>query len=158
MGFALSDIQIKSSAFSAGNTIPSRYTGEGINVSPPLAWTNVPNNTKSLAIVCHDPDAPLVTASQYGYVHWVLYGIPSDVRILGEDNSLYVPGKNDFGNTNYGGPMPPAGHGNHNYYYWILALSRQPNLPAGLTMIELFRKIESDVVGMNRLIGVYRRS
>ena len=157
MGFALSDIQLKSTAFGSLEPIPTRYTGEGIDVSPPLSWKNVPEGTKSFAIVCHDPDAPLVTPSQYGYVHWVLYGIPGDLRILGEDNTLYVGGRNDFGNNSYGGPMPPPGHGIHQYYFWIMALNSQSKLPAGLTMVELFRKIEEDVIGMNRLVGTYRR-
>ena len=157
MGFALSDIQIKSTAFGSQGKIPTRYTGEGNDVSPPLSWKNVPEGAKSFAVVCHDPDAPLVTPSQYGYVHWVLYGIPADVRMLSEDNSLYVGGRNDFGNTNYGGPMPPPNHGIHQYYFWIMALNRQTSLPMGLTMIELFRKIEGHVIGMNRLVGTYQR-
>ena len=157
MGFALSDIQLKSTAFGAHEWIPARYTGEGIDVSPPLAWKNVPDGTQSFAIICHDPDAPLVTPSQYGYVHWVLYGIAGDVRTLSEDNSLYVGGQNDFGNTHYGGPMPPPGHGIHQYYFWVLALNGHPDLPPGLTMVELFRKVEANVIGMNRLVGRYRR-
>lgn len=158
MGFALSDMQLSSSAFTNGGAIPSKHTGEGDDVSPELSWTNAPENTQSFAIVCHDPDAPLLKPTGYGYVHWVLYGIPGDVSALPEDNSSFTQGQNDFGTTGYGGPMPPPGHGVHNYFFWVLALDSSPDLPAGLTMLELFEAIEPNVIGMNRLVGTYQRS
>ena len=73
MGFALSAMQLTSSAFATGGAIPSKHTGEGVDVSPELSWSDAPQGTKSFAVVCHDPDAPLVTPGRYGYVHWVLY-------------------------------------------------------------------------------------
>ena len=77
MGFALSTMQLTSSAFETGNVIPTQHTGEGDDVSPALAWTDAPEGTQSFAIICHDPDAPLVTPGRYGFVHWVLYNIPA---------------------------------------------------------------------------------
>ena len=157
MGFALSGMQLTSSAFTAGSAIPSKHTGEGEDVSPALAWTDAPEGTKSFAIVCHDPDAPLLTPKGYGFVHWVLYGIPGDVSNLAENSRDYTQGSNDFGNAGYGGPMPPEGHGVHNYFFWVLALDNELDLPAGLSMLELFESVEPHCIGMNRLIGTYQR-
>ena len=84
MGFALSDMQLTSTAFATGSSIPSKHTGEGVDVSPELSWSNAPEGTKAFAVICHDPDAPLVTPRTYGYVHWVLYNIPGDISSLPE--------------------------------------------------------------------------
>ena len=75
MGFALSKLQLSSPAFEPRGEIPSKYTGEGEDISPPLQWTNVPDGTRSFALICHDPDAPVVSEGTYGFVHWVLYNI-----------------------------------------------------------------------------------
>lgn len=158
MGFALSDMQLTSPAFDNDGPIPARHTGEGEDVSPGFSWRNAPGNTRSFAVVCHDPDAPLITPrGTYGFVHWTLYNIPGSVTELPEGVSDYTAGKNDFGNTGYGGPMPPEGHGEHKYYFWVLALGAELNLDAGLTLWELLEKVEPHVIGMNRLIGTYQR-
>ncbi|MDE2149799.1 MAG: YbhB/YbcL family Raf kinase inhibitor-like protein [Gammaproteobacteria bacterium] len=159
MGFALSDLQLTSPVFVHLGAIPNKYTGQGQDVSPPLAWRNVPAAARSLAVICHDPDAPLVASGgSYGFVHWVLYNIPGSVAALPEAARDHTAGKNDFGKTGYGGPMPPPGHGKHHYYFWLLALNDELNLPAGLTLWEFLRRAEPHVVGMNRLIGTYERS
>lgn len=158
MGFALTTMSLTSSAFANGLQIPKEHTGEGPDTSPSLAWNDVPEGSKSFAIVCHDPDAPLLTPEAYGYVHWVLYGIPGSVRNLPENSSDYTQGRNDFGNLGYGGPMPPPGHGVHQYYFWVFALNEELDLPEGLTMLELFKAIEPAVIGMNRLVGTYERN
>ena len=158
MGFALSDMQLTSTAFEPGGSIPSKHTGEGEDVSPALSWSNAPDGTKAFAVICHDPDAPLVTpAGTYGFVHWVLYNIPGSTTGLAEGSGEFTNGKNDFGNEAYGGPMPPNGHGTHQYYYWILALNEQIDLEAGLTMWQLLERIEPNLIGMNRLVGTYQR-
>lgn len=158
MGFALSKMQLTSPAFEAGGDIPARHTGEGEDVSPPLAWSQVPDGTRSFALVCHDPDAPLVKPGVYGFVHWVLYGIPGSARSLPQGVAEHTAGRNDFGNPGYGGPMPPPGHGRHHYFFWLLALDAAPALPPGLTLWELLERIEPHVIGMNRLVGCYQRS
>ncbi|HEY8543804.1 MAG TPA: YbhB/YbcL family Raf kinase inhibitor-like protein, partial [Acidimicrobiales bacterium] len=85
MGFAPSDMTLSSPAFENGGPIPRRHTAYGENISPPLRWTGAPEGTRSFALICHDPDAPLVTpAGHHGYVHWVLYNIPGDVTELPE--------------------------------------------------------------------------
>lgn len=158
MGFALTDMQLTSTAFENGGSIPSKHTGEGDDVSPALSWSDAPEGTESFAIICHDPDAPLLSpGGTYGFVHWVLYDIPADVTSLAEGDSGYTAGKNDFGNTGYGGPMPPNGHGVHQYYFWVLSLDSKPELEAGLSLWDLLKKIEPNVTGMNRLVGTYKR-
>lgn len=159
MGFALSDMQLASTAFENGGQIPSKHTGEGVDTSPALAWSSTPDGTKAFAVICHDPDAPLVSSGgTYGYVHWVLYNIPGSVTGLAEGNSLFTHGKTDFGTEVYGGPMPPNGHGTHQYYYWVLALNESVDLEAGLTMWQLLERVEPNLIGMNRLVGTYQRA
>lgn len=158
MGFALSDIELASSVFQQRGNIPKKHTGEGEDVSPPLSWSNAPEGTRSFALICHDPDAPLVTAAgAYGFVHWVLYNIPSSVTQLAENEKSFTQGGNSFGREGYGGPMPPEGHGTHHYFFWILALDADTDLDPGLSMEELLREIEPNLIGMNRLVGTYSR-
>ena len=157
MGFAPSTMQLTSPAFAPMGRIPREHTGEGEDVSPPLAWRGAPPETKAYALVCHDPDAPLVTPHGYGFTHWVLYNIPGNVAELRKGESGYTSGANSFGKQGYGGPMPPELHGVHHYYFWLLALRSATHLPPGLTMLELFAAIEPHVLGMNRLIGTYSR-
>lgn len=158
MPFAPSDLTLHSPAFEDGGAIPARYTGEAENVSPPFSWTKVPEGTQAFALVCHDPDAPLVTPDgHYGYVHWVLYGIPGDVTDLPEGTGDYVQGVNQTGAPGYTGPMPPPGHGLHRYFFWLLALKEAPELPPGLDLYGLLAKIEPHVIGMNRRLGTYQR-
>lgn len=158
MGFALSNMELSSSAFNQGGNIPRKYTGEGDDVSPALAWSAAPDGTRAFAVICHDPDAPLVTGNgTYGFVHWVVYNIPATTMRLAEGDKGHTGGKNDFDNTGYGGPMPPNGHGNHNYYFWVLALNDDTRLPEGLTLWQLLEKTEPSLIGMNRLVGCYKR-
>jgi len=159
MGFALSDIQLTSTAFENNGAIQPQHTGEGSDISPSLAWKNPPEGTQAFAVICHDPDAPLISnRGTYGFVHWAYYNIPGSVYTLDEGCNLYTKGANDFGKEGYNGPMPPNGHGRHRYYYWILALDSQLDLPAGLTMWELLEQAEPHVIGMNRLVGSYIRT
>lgn len=158
MGFALSELQLTSSAFGQGDDIPTTYTGEGDDVSPPMSWRDAPPGTRSFALICHDPDAPLVSGNgTYGFVHWVLYNIPGSVSSLDKASTDYTVGRNDFGNPGYVGPMPPEGHGEHYYYFWLLALDTDTPWEEGLTLWELLAKVEPHLKGMNRLVGRYRR-
>ncbi len=157
MGFALSTMQLTSPAFETGGAIPAKHTGEAEDVSPALAWSDAPDGTRSFAVICHDPDAPLVTPGRYGYVHWVLYNIPASATGLAEGSGEHTQGVSDFGSPGYGGPMPPEGHGVHNYFFWLLALDAEPNLEPGLGMWDLLERIEPNVIGMNRLVGTYQR-
>ena len=158
MGFALTDMQLSSTAFADGGAIPLKHTGEGVDVSPELTWTNVPEGARSFALICHDPDAPLIKPGTYGFVHWVLYNIRGSSRGLPEGDTEFTCGMNDFGNAAYGGPMPPEGHGTHRYFFWLFALSNDESIEADLTMWQLLERIEPVVIGMNRLMGTYSRS
>lgn len=158
MGFALSDMQLSSTAFTQGGKIPAKHTGEGEDVSPALTWTQAPDGARAFAVICHDPDAPLVTpGGTYGFVHWVLYNLPAGTHQLAEGTGEGTAGVNDFGNQGYGGPMPPDGHGVHNYFFWVLALDKELNLEPGLTLWQLLAKAEPHIIGMNRLVGTYQR-
>jgi Raf kinase inhibitor-like YbhB/YbcL family protein len=157
MGFAPTSMQLTSPAFSAHGSIPRKHTGEGEDVSPALAWTDPPEGTRGFALICHDPDAPLVSPGSYGFVHWVLYNIPGDVRSLPEGTRDYTNGRTDFGKQQYNGPMPPNGHGRHHYFFWLFALDRELDLEAGLAHWELLQRIEPHTLGMNRLMGTYER-
>ncbi|MCK2182418.1 YbhB/YbcL family Raf kinase inhibitor-like protein [Halomonas getboli] len=157
MAFALSKMQVTSSAFDNLQPIPAKYTGEGDDVSPPLAWENPPEGTKGYAVICHDPDAPLVEHGHYGFVHWLVYNLPASVTSLEEASARGTRGRNNFQRNDYGGPMPPEGHGTHLYYYMVLALDKPTDLPEGISMDELLKQIEPHLLGMNRLIGTYQR-
>ncbi len=158
MGFALSDLHLSSTAFNQSCSIPTKHTGEGEDVSPNFSWSNGPENTQAYAVICHDPDAPLITTKgNYGFVHWVYYNIPATINTLKEGCTEYTNGMTDFGKQIYGGPMPPNGHGQHHYYFWILALDKNVVVEPGLTMYELLAQVEPNVIGMNRLIGHYQR-
>lgn len=157
MKFAPSKLRVTSSAFVDGGAIPKAHTGEGADTSPALAWTDAPAQAQSFAVICHDPDAPVVAHGGYGFVHWVLYNIPGSVRELAGGSTAHTQGVSDFGKQGYGGPMPPPGHGIHHYYFWVLALDRVMSIEPGLNMSALLGRIEPHVIGMNRLVGTYRR-
>lgn len=157
MGFALSDMQLKTPSFENRGKIPDKHTGVGKDVSPALEWTNVPEGTRSFAVICHDPDAPLVLPGTYGFVHWVLYNIPGSVNSLPEGTQDYTKGVNDMNKHGYNGPNPPGGHGVHHYFWWLLALNTELNLEAGLTQWQLLERVEPYLIGMNRIVGVYEK-
>ena len=157
MAFAPSNMRVSSEAFEDGGAIPSRHTGEGEDISPALSWQDAPEGTKGFAVICHDPDAPLVQNGSYGFVHWVLYNLPASTTSLEENSGEGTAGINDLEKSGYGGPMPPEGHGAHRYYFWVLALDEATDLPAGLSMAELLEHIEPHLLGMNRLVGTYQR-
>jgi Raf kinase inhibitor-like YbhB/YbcL family protein len=150
-------MEVTSGAFDALGAIPAKHTGEGEDVSPALAWTGAPDEAKSFAVICHDPDAPLASPGSYGFVHWVLYNLPAGTTGLEEGSAAGTAGVNDFGKAGYGGPMPPEGHGRHHYYFWVLALDADPGLEPGLTMWEFLERVEPHVIAMNRLVGTYQR-
>lgn len=159
------EIQLTSAAFSPGERIPKKYSGEGEDRSPPLAWSQVPEETRELALICEDPDAP--TAEPW--VHWVLYKIPADLRELPEgilpeghpsQPAGVVQGKNSWGSgqtIGYRGPMPPPGHGTHHYYFTLYALDvKLPDEP-GLTQKALWQAMHDHILSRGQLMGTYAR-
>jgi Raf kinase inhibitor-like YbhB/YbcL family protein len=157
-------IQITSSAFAQGQPIPKQYTGEGADVSPPLAWSGLPAGTKELALICDDPDAPQAEP----WVHWVIYKIPADAKGLGEgvprDRKLKEPfdalqGKNSWPAAEaigYRGPMPPPGKV-HRYYFKLYALDVLLQAEPGLEKKALLAQMKGHVVGEGELMGTYKR-
>ncbi len=150
--FFVSDLEISSPAFDNHGAIPDRHATSGDNVSPPLEWTGVPEGTKAFAVVCHDPDAPLVD----GWTHWVAYGIDGDATGLPEGAEGLTEGPHTGGGSGYSGPAPPPGHGTHHYYFWVYALSEDPGLEPGLSRRELLEAIEDSVIEQARIVGTYR--
>lgn len=151
-------MKLTSVAFEEGAFIPAEYTCEGKDISPPLAWTNVPAEAKSLALICDDPDAPVGT-----WVHWVLYDLSPKFLHLpeGMPPSEVTPegakqGVNDFRRSGYGGPCPPPGKP-HRYFFKLYALDIEPGLPAGATKADLLRAMEGHVLAEGQLVGLYKR-
>lgn len=158
MGLALSnELVLKSSAFDNRGEIPRAYTREGRDISPPLSWSGAPEQTRSFAVFCHDPDAPLVISGRYGFSHWTLYNIPASVSELSEGTQEYTVGENDFDQSGYGGPLPPEGHGVHHYFFWVLALDTDARFEGGMNLGQLLENVGPHVVAMNRLVGTYER-
>jgi Raf kinase inhibitor-like YbhB/YbcL family protein len=150
----VASMQVHSSAFSDGSPIPRKYSKEGENVSPPVEWSGAPAGTKELALITDDPDAPRAKP----FVHWVAYGIAADSRGLAEGaKSGFVAGKNDFGESGYGGPMPPPGHGPHHYHFKVYALDAPIAGAAGKTKDELLRAMEGHVLASGEVVGTYER-
>ena len=154
MAFALSTLSLSSPDFRHGERLPERHGYDSGNVSPALRWQGLPAGTRSVALFCHDPDAPLVShTGNYGFTHWLVYNIPPSVNKLDQGCRDYAQGNNDFGESGYGGPRPPDGHGRHHYYFWLLALDVEPAIQDGLGLADFLEKVEPHVLGMNRLMG-----
>ena len=147
-------IQLTSTAFGEGERIPTKHTGEGEDVSPPLVWSGLPEGTKEFALICDDPDAP----TPKPWVHGVVYKIPADCTSLGEDNiGKALWGKNSWGRSEYGGPMPPSGDGPHRYVFRIYALDAELDLKPGATKEQLLKAMEGHILAEGKLTGTYER-
>lgn len=159
------DIKVTSSAFVQGERIPKRYSGEGQDISPPIAWSDLPEGTKELVLICDDPDAPTTDP----WVHWVIYKIPADTHELPEavPNALRLKkpagalqGKNSWNNgqtIGYRGPMPPPDHTLHHYYFTLYALSVKLVAEPGMTKKALLQDIQEHVIAKGQLMGTYQR-
>jgi len=147
-------IRIVSTAFEPNRPIPKKYTGEGPDVSPPLAWSGVPEPTKELALICDDPDAP----TPEPWVHWILYQLSPTLTGLKEgDKAGGIEGKNSFEKTGYGGPLPPRGDGMHHYHFMLYALDQPLGVGAGLSKDQLLVAMKGHVLAQGELIGTYER-
>jgi hypothetical protein len=154
MGLNIADLAISAPAFTALGPIPDKHAKDGQDISPQLDWSGVPAGTVELAVICHDPDAPLPD----GFTHWVLYGIPASEQGVKEGGgSAYTEGINDFGDSGYGGPQPPPGHGVHHYYFWIYALDTELRAGPGLNRRELLDAMSDHILEQNRVVGTYEQ-
>jgi Raf kinase inhibitor-like YbhB/YbcL family protein len=145
------DLKITSLAFGGHGAIPAQYTSDGEDISPALEWSGLPEGTRALALVVHDPDAPLVD----GFTHWVAYGIAPEAPGLAEGSDAVTQGTNSGGNAGYNGPAPPPGHGPHHYYFWLYALDKDLEIEPGLSRRALLSRIEDHVIEQARVIGTY---
>jgi Raf kinase inhibitor-like YbhB/YbcL family protein len=146
------DFTLSSSAFKHGAAVPRRHTCDGEDVSPALAWSGVPEGTRSLALVVDDPDAPGRT-----FLHWLAWGLEPEAGSLGEGEAAPVEGTNDFGSTGYRGPCPPPGHGPHRYFFRLHALGAPVDVRGGAGRDELERAIRDHQLGTAELMGTYER-
>jgi hypothetical protein len=150
-------MKLTSTAFSEGGMIPAQYTCNGPDVSPPLNWEDVPEETKSMTLIADDPDAPVST-----WVHWVLYKLPTDSRELQEDlpKTKVLPngaiqGTNDFRKIGYNGPCPPGG--THRYFFKLYALDELVDLNPGARKKDLLDAMKGHILAECQLMGKFSR-
>jgi Raf kinase inhibitor-like YbhB/YbcL family protein len=151
-------LQIASPAFSAGGTIPKKFTCDGSDASPQLTWTDSPARTQTFALIMDDPDAPVGT-----WVHWVIYDLPATTRDLAEGiaKQEQLPdgarqGRNDFGEIGYGGPCPPPGKA-HRYFFKLYALDAKLDLKAGAKKSDVERAMQGHILAQAEWMGRYAR-
>ncbi len=168
-------LTLTSTAFKNGDALPKDYSGDGKNVSPPLAWTGAPASTKEFALILDDPDANF--GGRGPFVHWVIYKIPGTARGLPEAvpmganvsvagitgainglsgfNAFQRPGQPPM-EPGYRGPAPPAGQPHH-YHFTLYALSEPLDVKEGLDKAALLKAMEGKIVAQGEIVGVYQR-
>ncbi len=151
-------LRVESQVIRPGGAIPEKHTVRREGISPSSAGRDVPPGTKCFALICDDPDAPVMT-----WVHWVVYAIPADRRSLPEDVKKVrsLPdgtrqGVNSWKRVGYGGPCPPR-NSTHRYFFRLFAVGKVLDLPPGAEKKELLRAMEGTVLAQAELIGTYRR-
>ena len=145
-------LRLSSSAFAAGTTIPAKYTCQGDNISPPLDISGVPDNTETLVLIVHDPDAP-----RGDWVHWLVWNLPPSTKTIAE-NSMptgTVQGTTSFDKVGYGGPCPPSG--THHYVFDLYALNNEPNLSPSTTREQLQAAMNGHIVDQAKLVGLFSK-
>jgi Raf kinase inhibitor-like YbhB/YbcL family protein len=142
-------LKIMSSAFKYNERIPAKYTCDGIDVNPPLKFRNIPNGTKSLALIVDDPDAPMGT-----WIHWIVWNI-TPAEEIDEDTVPGIEGINDFNKNSYGGPCPPSGI--HRYFFKIYALNAMLDLNSNARKRDLEEAMKGKIISEGELIGLYGR-
>ena len=147
-------IELRTPAFSDHAPIPARFSLDGDNVSRALEWSGVPEGAAELVLLCEDPDAPGGT-----FVHWVLTGLDPSLTGLGEGEvpTSAVEGPNDYGDTGYGGPRPPIGHGPHRYFFRLYAVSEPLGVAAGATADDVRRAMGGKELAQGAVVGTYER-
>lgn len=149
----MNTLSVQSTAFNHNDMIPSKYTCDGANVSPQMKWSGAPAGTKSYALLCDDPDAPVGD-----WVHWILFNIPAGTTELPEHFAKTAgikAGITDFRKLEYGGPCPPSGV--HRYFFKVFALDTVLTLKEGATKAELLQGMEGHVLAKGELVGRYSR-
>lgn len=153
MGLNIKDLAITSDDFATETRLKDRHAGDKGNVVPRMKIKGAPKDAVELAVICHDPDAPLAR----GFTHWTLYGIPPGTTDLTDNpDAKFRPGPNGAGAPGYFGPQPPAGHGLHHYYFWVYALNTKvEGTPTREQFLERYR---DNIVEQNRIVGIYENT
>lgn len=151
------EIVFYSPSFDKSGWIPTNFTCDGSDISPKLVWSHLPAETKSIAIINDDPDAPMGT-----WVHWLIYNIPSTISQLdeGQPRKEILPnnalqGRNSWGKIGYGGPCPPSG--THRYFFRLYALDQKLSIMPGASKEELLKAMEGHILGQAEFYGKYSR-
>jgi Raf kinase inhibitor-like YbhB/YbcL family protein len=151
-------LSVSSSAFKEGDKIPAKYSCDGQDISPPLAWGEPPQGIRAFALITDDPDAPGGV-----FTHWVLFNLPANIRQLGEGTPAQerlpdgaLQGKNGFGRIGYSGPCPPRGRA-HRYFFTIYALDKSLDLKPGASKKQLLDAMKGHILAQGQLIGTYQR-
>jgi len=155
-------LPLGSPSFGPGGTIPVQHTADGQNLSPALTWGDLPKETRSLALICEDPDAPYPP-----FVHWLVADLPPDLGtglpqgvapgVMPRELAGAIQGRNSFGRIGYGGPEPPRGDSSHRYQFILYALDAPVRLREGFTREELVSGMKGHIVAKGELIGMYGR-
>ena len=155
-------IKVESTAFVNNAKIPTKFTGDGEDVSPGLTWSNLPAGARELALICDDPDAP----TSEPWVHWVIYRIAADAKGLPENVTKTaspaepkgaLQGKNSWSKIGYGGPAPPKGHGVHHYHFKLFALDAPLTVASGPDKKQLLAAMKGHILAQGELVGTYQR-
>ncbi len=142
-------LAVQSEVFANNGHIPPKYTCEGENVNPPLEISDIPEETKSIAIIMEDPDAPAGD-----FTHWLLWNV-SPTEEIAENTNQGISGMNDFGKTGYGGPCPPSGA--HHYYFRVFALDKELNITAGESKAAMLEAMNGHILATGELMGRFKK-
>lgn len=150
-------LKLESPAFRNKGLIPVQFTCEGNDVSPPLHWSEGPQGTKSFALIVDDPDAPDPAAPQRTWVHWVVYNIPADIKMIKEGTLPHgaESGLNDWKKTTWGGPCPPIGR--HRYFYKLYALDTILKFKKSPSKADLESSMKGHILAQTELVGLYEK-
>jgi Raf kinase inhibitor-like YbhB/YbcL family protein len=157
-------MKISSAAFSDGDKMPVRYTGDGEDISPPLAWSDPPKGCREYALTVLDPDAP--GGKAHPFVHWLAYGIPAEVTSLPDGIPMwgeigapvtFNQGVNSFGRVGYNGPLPPKGDSPHHYIFKLYALDTKLNLAAEEDKDRILKAMDKHILASDEMIVQYQR-
>jgi Raf kinase inhibitor-like YbhB/YbcL family protein len=150
MPLNIKDLKIESLDFGPLGKMKDDFAGDKGNVTPRLKISGAPKEAVELAVICHDPDAPLAR----GFTHWTVYGIPPNTTDLTDAAKKFRVGPNGMGQNSYFGPQPPAGHGPHHYYFWVYALNTKVDgAPSREAFLERYK---DNIIEQNRVVGIYQ--
>jgi len=150
-------MKITSKEFKDKGKMPKQFTADGENINPELIISEIPKDTKSLILICDDPDAQKVCG--FTWIHWVIFNIPvtKDTLTIKQNSLPGTPGDSTYHKEKYGGPNPPANSGTHNYYFKILALSDKLNLEPMTPLNQILNKSKNLIIDKCEIIGTYSR-